>query len=622
MKIILVIICAFFLLSCQKNQEEKYLQKIENDNHFDPATIDKSFAGFSNEEKVKFYTNLVTNDFINVGELDNWIMSKVKEEPILFNKVSIAELRKLYYALERSDLDQTATFFALLVFENPAGEVNKLLLSIASKILLNQSQILNDKDSINSLLSYYNQGMPYDDNQFLKAGYFSKTAVFHELNRDFFKAVVNADKALTYLDENDVKNRSVIYHNLASLYVNMKYYEKAEYYIEKAIEIVPENEIPKNTLNTLATIKMRANKLDESEKIFLNIIKDAEMSQIKPQLARGYANLGNVYRRQKRFDEAIVSINKSNELCNELGIVFGVLVNKVNKAEVYLDEKNYDEAENLLKSVELQLDKLPNAQVEMELYRLLAEVYLKKGQKSQSDKYFRDYIEIKEGLFGDQTKSIITEWELSNEREKNIVESSAMQFQIQKERNQKRLILLTLCFLLILSVLVFFLRRRKQRLVNQMLEQEKLALEFKLELKEKELLADSLKELSIMSTKDSIYTELKEIIQDLPKSHQDKFNKMMQELRSNQNQAVLDEFEERFVGVYDVFFEKLKNIADNISPTEVRICALIKLNLSTKEIAMITNRSIGTIDNARAKIRKKLNLAEDENLQSFILQLK
>ncbi len=47
-----------------------------------------------------------------------------------------------------------------------------------------------------------------------------------------------------------------------------------------------------------------------------------------------------------------------------------------------------------------------------------------------------------------------------------------------------------------------------------------------------------------------------------------------------------------------------------------------KLNLNTKDIALLTNRSVGTIDNARSWIRKKMGLDNEANLTTFLLSLR
>ena len=83
----------------------------------------------------------------------------------------------------------------------------------------------------------------------------------------------------------------------------------------------------------------------------------------------------------------------------------------------------------------------------------------------------------------------------------------------------------------------------------------------------------------------------------------------------------INEFETRFTGVYEQYYEKLKNLAPELSPNDLRICALMRLNISTKEIALLTNRTAGTVDNTRSSIRKKLKLEDDTNLQEYLLNI-
>ena len=113
----------------------------------------------------------------------------------------------------------------------------------------------------------------------------------------------------------------------------------------------------------------------------------------------------------------------------------------------------------------------------------------------------------------------------------------------------------------------------------------------------------------------------KEIIQDIPKLYHIKFDLLKRRLKQQKSSSILNEFETRFTGVYEQYYEKLKSLAPELSPNDLRICALMRLNISTKEIALLTNRTIGTVDNTRSSIRKKLKLDEETNLQEFLLDV-
>jgi DNA-binding CsgD family transcriptional regulator len=142
-----------------------------------------------------------------------------------------------------------------------------------------------------------------------------------------------------------------------------------------------------------------------------------------------------------------------------------------------------------------------------------------------------------------------------------------------------------------------------------------------LELKSKQLVSESLKNISIQNTKEDLLNQLEVIIQDLPKIHQARFEQIKHTLKRRKPSSMLDEFETRFTGIYDDYYDKLKIVAPELTPNELRICALMRLNISTKEIAMLTNRTIGTVDNTRSAIRTKLKLEEETNLQGFLLNI-
>ena len=96
---------------------------------------------------------------------------------------------------------------------------------------------------------------------------------------------------------------------------------------------------------------------------------------------------------------------------------------------------------------------------------------------------------------------------------------------------------------------------------------------------------------------------------------------MQRMLKTAPSKGFLEEFETRFKGVYEDFYVKLRTLAPELTPHEIRICALMRLNISSKEMAVLTNRTQGTIDNTRSAIRKKLQLDDQVNLQEFILAI-
>lgn len=67
------------------------------------------------------------------------------------------------------------------------------------------------------------------------------------------------------------------------------------------------------------------------------------------------------------------------------------------------------------------------------------------------------------------------------------------------------------------------------------------------------------------------------------------------------------------------FYKKLQRIAPDLTPTELKLCAFLRLNMSTKEISSLTQSSDRSIDVMRGRIRKKLNITNTTtNLITFL----
>ncbi len=58
-----------------------------------------------------------------------------------------------------------------------------------------------------------------------------------------------------------------------------------------------------------------------------------------------------------------------------------------------------------------------------------------------------------------------------------------------------------------------------------------------------------------------------------------------------------------------------------MSKTELQVCALLRLNLSSKDIARLTNLNITSVEMTRHHIRKKLKLEQGENLTAFLITI-
>ena len=82
-----------------------------------------------------------------------------------------------------------------------------------------------------------------------------------------------------------------------------------------------------------------------------------------------------------------------------------------------------------------------------------------------------------------------------------------------------------------------------------------------------------------------------------------------------------NDFELYFKKLYTGFHETLQKKYPDLTSNEIRLCALLKLEMNTKEISSITFQSIRAIETARLRLRKKLGIPRDINLNNFCVKL-
>ena len=80
-------------------------------------------------------------------------------------------------------------------------------------------------------------------------------------------------------------------------------------------------------------------------------------------------------------------------------------------------------------------------------------------------------------------------------------------------------------------------------------------------------------------------------------------------------------FETKFNKTYDNYLVRLNSKYKNLTPADLKLAAYIRMNFSSKEIASLLNISTKSVEMARYRLRKKLELDHDQNLTDFLMRL-
>ncbi|MGQ1787611.1 helix-turn-helix transcriptional regulator [Saccharicrinis sp. GN24d3] len=256
----------------------------------------------------------------------------------------------------------------------------------------------------------------------------------------------------------------------------------------------------------------------------------------------------------------------------------------------------------------------------------LSEIYKKQNRQTIAYKFLHQSQATRDSLIQLQLSANSELFEIKDSylnslKEKDIY-ISLQEKEIKYQEQVKNRLIIILALALLLGGTAVLVIRMRLKLNRTLLEKKNNELESKLteekikgemEVKSKELTSYALQ----MIDKDTAIDELLEAIKnDAPGSY-----KPLQAKYQKGSKDLWDEFNLRFTEVNTAFYSRLNAKFPNLSSTEQKHCALIKLNFGTKEMARILNIAPHSVHISRSRIRKKMSLERSENLEKHIANL-
>jgi tetratricopeptide (TPR) repeat protein/DNA-binding CsgD family transcriptional regulator len=241
-----------------------------------------------------------------------------------------------------------------------------------------------------------------------------------------------------------------------------------------------------------------------------------------------------------------------------------------------------------------------------------------------SQKYIQG-VKLRDSIWNNENRSRIAELQIIHDIEQKEVTIAKLEQQNRMSRFRQRTIMVV--GLLVISPLVTaLLYIQKRRMVGHqniiIKEQEKEKIEAELESHRRELTGKALS----LAKSDQLIKQLKQDIQAvLARSDNkscDELRSALRMLKTTQNSQVLwKDFETRFNELNEGFISRLTGLYPTLSPAEIRLCAMLRLQMSTKDVAEMIKRSTRTIEYTRNNARSKMGLRVGDNLVQHLLNI-
>lgn len=411
-----------------------------------------------------------------------------------------------------------------------------------------------------------------------------------------------------FCDENDLKGQRKCYTYLGSLALNRKQYDEAVTNFQKALELseqLNDKFLWACSINNLGAVYASMGHFEKSKAFFISSEKISIDNNLKVLLIHNYTNLAILYCNRGEYAEALhycdmaMRISEQEQHWKPSVILNNIKSITLFKKGDYLGSLKYamvsDSINGNIRAIEYSAS---NA-------GLMSDAYMELGKTDSAFKYYKSYIVYKDSLESRKNETNLQKIKYEYGLKRDVEQ--------QNWRNTRNVLIMSFVFLLMVCVIIFFiLQNKKNKLMVRNIELENKNLGYQLDHKKREITTKLMYIQKKNEAISSIAERLKDSTPGFMVKNQAIINDVVKELSANTNDNNWKEFELRFEEVHPGFFKNLLKAYPTLTQNEQRLCAYLKLNMSTKDIAKILYLSVNSVISARYRLRKKLGLNNSE----------
>lgn len=484
-------------------------------------------------------------------------------------------------------------------------------------------------------------------NTLLKARCLERMASLHLSMNDPNLSLKLYYQALPLFESENNKQGIASVYNILGIYkTDQNEFDTAYSYFEKAMalnrEVKNDYGLLQNRGN-LAYLYEKQGKMPEAEKIYLELIGGLEKENEKISLPILYDNLASLLQKSNRNEESLEYLRKGIRIAEETRDTSMLESLYHNTGSLYYSMKKPDSAVYYLNRSVICARVVGAVKSELKALSLLMATDTASGNyKAAAEKSNRMVI-LKDSVYSRKIRNNLRNSELGyeNDKKEKLIAYQQLELRIIRQKQTWFLILFLISTLSVLLLVSLIIVLRKNTLRKQEILQERLkisALELgkvrsdeeihrlRLEKIQEEVRTKKREQLSnalAIEQKNELLNQISEKIStamgDADSIKADLLLQIVSSIKSQvRNSGEMDQFNEKFSSLHQEFYANLKSRHPDLTKTELKFCAYLKINLSGNQIANILNVTNEAIRKTRYRIRKKMDLSSDESLEHYI----
>lgn len=421
------------------------------------------------------------------------------------------------------------------------------------------------------------------------------------------------------------------YNSIGLVYNDLRQDSAALDYLERALLIKQQNQLEHSaakTMNNMASVYMNSEDFEQAEQYYRKAQEIFEKYRDVRMIAAVALNLGNIYKNRNDLISAKESYLQAAASFERLRDPEGMASAYTNLGSIILKEKNYGEAEEYYKKAYENANLINSVPIQIKVAHGLSDIYREKGDYESAFRYESIRVELNDSIFSKTVAEEIAELQEKYESEKKsreIQELKVQTYQQEREGERQRYWIWGISVVGVAGLLILSLLVARHRLKRRLSEKEKERYRLRVELKQTELDSRN-RELTVYAgnvlQKNHFIQELKDELEDalakveIADDSASKINSLLRNASSTDDDW--EKFKKHFEDVHPEFFQKLRANYPQLTVNDLKQSAYLKMNLSSKEIAILMNISPKSVKMNRYRLKKKLDLDAEEDLQQFL----